>query len=249
MTDGGVTGKLGLGVLVRLIVRTYRAHAGFLVVAALIVVIPAALLDVLSGHLAEAASDVSDDSDDLMRVVTAAVAGTVLFFGASVGHQLYTGLISSTVAAARAGRSRPTLAQVVPGLPILALVGAEIIYSLGVGLGFLLLVLPGVLFATWYALVAPVLEIERLPLRAAFARSRELVRGHFWVVLTVVALFSVAGQALAAGLEELVAGDSLLGEWLAAILGDVVAIPLLGVAIATLALELSALKGPASRPD
>ena len=52
--------------------------------------------------------------------------------------------------------------------------------------GFLALLVPGFVFLAWFALVAPACEIEDRGIRDSFRRSRELVRGHFWIVLLLV---------------------------------------------------------------
>lgn len=69
--------------------------------------------------------------------------------------------------------------------------------GLGVGVGLLLLIVPGLLLLTMWAVVAPVVVLERTGVLEAFGRSRELVRGHgwpvFWTLLQLFLLLLVAG--------------------------------------------------------
>jgi hypothetical protein len=58
-----------------------------------------------------------------------------------------------------------------------------ILYTAGVTVGFLLLVVPGVVFSVWWALVVPIVVLERKGVQASFGRSRQLVTGRGRTVL------------------------------------------------------------------
>ncbi len=68
------------------------------------------------------------------------------------------------------------------------LLGASVIYGLGVTFGLLLLIVPGLLAAARWALLAPLIMIERLGVFDALERSRSLVKGHTGAVLGAVIL-------------------------------------------------------------
>ena len=89
---------------------------------------------------------------------------------------------------ARDGRSTPRsgkiFSRVAPS--ILPLLGAGLLAGLGIALGFLLLIVPGLYLITIWAVVAPVIVVEKPGVFAAFGRSRELVRGHGWTVFGIV---------------------------------------------------------------
>lgn len=59
------------------------------------------------------------------------------------------------------------------------------------GLGMMLLVVPGVLLLTWWAVAAPVAVLEGRGATAALGRSHRLTRGHFWHVLGTLALTAI----------------------------------------------------------
>jgi hypothetical protein len=91
-------------------------------------------------------------------------------------------------------------------LPIIA-IGA-VCYGLLVGLGMLLLVIPGIIIAVVYWLYVPAIVVEKMSLGAALNRSSELTRGRRWsifAILLLVALVSI-GVEIAVGL-----GAALLG--------------------------------------
>ncbi len=60
-------------------------------------------------------------------------------------------------------------------LPILAI---GLLYSLGVGFGLVLLIVPGVMLLTAWAVVIPACVAENTGIMQSFRRSNELTRGH-----------------------------------------------------------------------
>lgn len=76
--------------------------------------------------------------------------------------------------------------QVLPViLPLLSLV---LLAAIPTVLGLILLIVPGLILATIWAVIVPVFVIERPPLLASFGRSRALVRGYGWPVLGTILL-------------------------------------------------------------
>jgi hypothetical protein len=68
-----------------------------------------------------------------------------------------------------------------------AMLWVSILMGIGVGLGLLLFVVPGVLLAIRWAVATPIVMLEGLSARAAMRRSQELVRGHRKAVFVVLA--------------------------------------------------------------
>lgn len=68
---------------------------------------------------------------------------------------------------------------------ILPLLGVSILAGLGVALGLLLLIVPGVILAIMWAVVMPARVAEGPGVMAAFHRSRELTRGCRWTISLV----------------------------------------------------------------
>lgn len=71
------------------------------------------------------------------------------------------------------------------------LLGASIMYGLGVLIGFLLLIVPGLIAIARWSLVVPLVMIERLGWRDAFRRSAELVKGQTGRVLVLLIVTNV----------------------------------------------------------
>lgn len=106
-----------------------------------------------------------------------------------------------------------------------ALGAAALLGLVAIAVGLSLLIVPGLLLATWWALVVPVIMLERASAARSFRRSRWLVRGTgrrmFGVVLLgIVVLLATWAGALAAALVPLAAwGERLpdvprLPDWL-----------------------------------
>ncbi|MDO9407326.1 hypothetical protein [Patulibacter sp.] len=81
----------------------------------------------------------------------------------------------------------------------------SLLAGLGIGVGFVLLIVPGLILLTIWAVVAPVVVLERTGVLASFGRSQELVRGSGWpvfgtlvlMVLLLIATAIVGGLAIA----------------------------------------------------
>lgn len=74
----------------------------------------------------------------------------------------------------------------------LPLIGLSIIVALGVGFGFLLLIVPGVMLYVIWSVATPALVAERIGVFDALGRSRDLTRGARWQVFGVMAILLVA---------------------------------------------------------
>jgi hypothetical protein len=107
---------------------------------------------------------------------------------AVVGPELVQGALAEAVRDAHEGRepasAHALLLRTRPRL--FPLVGASLFAGLGIALGFVLLVVPGLVLLTRWSLIAPCVVIEGLGPNAARRRSRELVRGHGWTVFGVL---------------------------------------------------------------
>jgi len=87
---------------------------------------------------------------------------------------------------------------------ILPLIGLSIVSTFGVMLGFVLLVVPGIILALGWAIAVPVRVVERKGVFGSLGRSWELTSGYkgtifllFLIFFLASALFSSLGQAMA----------------------------------------------------
>jgi len=73
----------------------------------------------------------------------------------------------------------------------LPLFGLAILEGLGIGLGFLLLIVPGLILATLWSVAAPALVVERTGVFDAFSRSSDLTRGRRWPVFGLLVVYAI----------------------------------------------------------
>ncbi len=101
---------------------------------------------------------------------------------------LYQGMVVGLVKDVRDGRHDSSVGDMVRSvLPVFwPLLGASFVSALGIGGGLILLVVPGIYLLTVWAVVAPVIVIERRRVFDSLGRSRQLVRGSGWPVLGAV---------------------------------------------------------------
>jgi hypothetical protein len=95
------------------------------------------------------------------------------------------------------GHSETSVRKVMRMLPWRRLIAADLLVTLIVLIGVILLVIPGLIAATYLGIVGPVIEVENRTVRSALRRSAHLVRGHFWTTALLVTLPVV----LASGIE------------------------------------------------
>jgi len=81
-----------------------------------------------------------------------------------------------------------------------SVIAVSIMSGILIGLGAILLLIPGILIAVWTVVATPVAAIEGLKNSAALGRSRELTRGHFWHVLGTMVLAWIITMVLVFGL-------------------------------------------------
>lgn len=105
------------------------------------------------------------------------------------------------------------------------LVAVSLLVGLGIAFGFLLLVVPGLVLATRWAVAVPVAMLEDGTARAAMKRSRAIVSGNGWNVFKV--LFAVGLLTGLASLPFTLVGlhEGPFGWWIAATLGSMLTAP------------------------
>jgi hypothetical protein len=230
--------ELGFRSVVAEVASGYRTHWRVLLLAGLVVFVPLGLLEVVGDHLQEPLDDESGFDAGTIAAVLAAIAGVTI--GTLVGEVVYTGIVSALVADAHEGRER-RLREVLPHIKLGRLISIDLLWAAVVVAGFVALVVPGVLFMTWFALVAPAAELEDRGVIASFRRSRELVRRRFWLVLAFIGGLLLAEDLLtraAAQVSEVATGDGFAREWVSSTLTNLAVAPLYALAAVTLFLGL-----------
>ena len=143
--------------------RIYRAHWGDLVVLSALLLVPPALLTVVTPAWFHTVIQLAENL--MFLVVQGAIA--VLVSAAMEAD----GAISAAETLRRfGGRAGPVL-------------GASVVSGILIVIGSFFFLIPGIIIVVWTAVAAPVAAIEHVRSSRALARSRDLTRGHFWHVL------------------------------------------------------------------
>src|SRR5262245_52640153 len=115
-----------------------------------------------------------------------------------------------------------------------------LLMMLGMVVGFVLLIVPMIMFAVMWCVVAPACVVERTGVFGAFRRSRDLTRGHRWPIFGLFLAFgflmviismvfgAVAGVSMvaaqsegaASGMSIVAMGSSVISSMISAILGS-----------------------------
>ena len=152
--------------------ETFKAHWRHLVPIALVVYVAVALIS-------------------LVLVLLLTWFGAILSFIISLIALFWVqGALVRAVEDIRDGRADMSLGEtyerVRPQLP--AIIVGGLLAGLGIALGLVLLIVPGLILLTWWIVLIPVIVLEERSAGEAFGRSRELVRGHAWSVFGVIVL-------------------------------------------------------------
>jgi hypothetical protein len=182
----------------------YKAHWRHFAVIALLIYAVIALLTILLVALL-----------GWLGVLLAALVGIA-------GAFWLQGTLIEAVRDVRDGRAdlsvSETFERVLPVLNRVVLAG--ILLGLAIGIGFLLLIVPGLVVLTLWIFVIPAIVLENRGVGESFGRSRELVRGNGWNVFGVIVLTFVLLLGVSIAIRLILAP---LDDWLASLVQQVVA--------------------------
>jgi hypothetical protein len=184
--------------------RMYKAHAWHLIVIALVIYLAAAVVVAL--------------------LALAGVIGVLL----GVVIELLAGFLVQAALVKAVQDIRDGRVDLSPGETVSAampaiwpVTGASILAGIAIAAGLFLLIAPGLFLITIWAVIVPVIVLERSGALASFGRSQAIVRGHGWHVFGTLVLvwvidflvdlilqliFSALPVALSSGLSSVISG-------------------------------------------
>ena len=151
-----------------------------------------------------------------------------------VGYFWVQGALVEVVRDVRDGRADRTIGEIYqavsPRLP--ALIVAGILAGLGIAVGLILLIVPGLFLLTIWSMLVVVIVIEGKSAGEAFGRSREVVRGHGWEVFGLIIVTFVI-VAVASGVIRLLFAPlpDFLDTWLGSLVAHSLTIPFAAAAL------------------
>ena len=221
----------------RQIGEVYVEQASFVLPVALILFVPLGLVEAAGEHLFELETE-DLDAGKLAALIPAAVAQVAT---SAFGEVFFAGVVMSAVSESMEGRPRPPLRSLVRALPYGGLFAVDLLFSLGLALGLVLLIVPGLVVFARYVLAGPLLKLERTGVRGSFKRSRELARGHALALLLLLGSLWLATDVVSSYLGEgggLSFGESLVGDWAVATVVELLVTPVWAVAVCVVTVRL-----------
>jgi hypothetical protein len=219
--------KLQVGEVLSEVFAIYRENAGVLIPVAFWLFLVVAIVQGIAGSS-----------------VILTLLGAALSLVASI---LYEGMVVSLVRDIQDGRRDLSVGELYRSVtPVLwPLAGASILFAIGVGIGFVLLIVPGLFLLTIWAVIAPAIVIENRRVTESFGRSRELVKGHGWPVFGVVvcaALITIVVSVILLSIAAAIADGAILRIVLG-VLASTVTAPITALVAGVLYYRLLQLKG------
>jgi hypothetical protein len=134
----------------------------------------------------------------LVLSTAAAFALAILFWALSI---LYQGMVVELVKDIQDGRRDHSIRGLIRSVePVFwPLAAISVLFGIGVGIGFVFLIVPGLILLVIWSVVAPVTVLERPGVFAAFGRSRQLVHGNGWNVFGVIVVVFLSVLVVSVG--------------------------------------------------
>ena len=134
----------------------------------------------------------------LVLSTAAAFALAILFWALSI---LYQGMVVELVKDIQDGRRDHSIRGLIRSVePVFwPLAAVSVLFGIGVGIGFVFLIVPGLILLVIWSVVAPVTVLERPGIFAAFGRSRQLVHGNGWNVFAVIVVVFLSVLVVSVG--------------------------------------------------
>jgi ABC-type multidrug transport system fused ATPase/permease subunit len=221
--------KLDTGRVFERIFEIYGQQFTLLIPAALVLFIPVAVLD------------------GLLYAGGGALAFLLASLIATVATFWYQGMVVEAVVDILDGRRDQTVGGLFESASpfIWPLLAAGILAGIGITIGFVLLIVPGLILLTWWAVIVPAIVIDKTGVMGSFGRSRELVRHNGWRVFGVLLVLFVLQLVLGGVVKALANGisDSFASYAIADLIVRVLLVPLSGIAATVMYVELRRIKG------
>jgi hypothetical protein len=216
-----VSSSIDIGAVIRRTFEIYVDQASVLMPAAAVVFVFTGILSIL-------------------LIAASPVLAIVALIVSLAATTLFTGMVVELVSDIQDGKRDASAGQLLraatPVLGQLILVG--IVAGIGIAIGFVLIVVPGLILATVWSVAAPVVVLERPGGLRALGRSRELVRGNGWQVFGVI-LILVIGVGVLSAVIETIANSAGTGVGLIVrVVIGILAAPISALAAAVLYFDL-----------
>jgi hypothetical protein len=245
---GGSIPQRGLGDILSVAFEVYKANAAKLIQIVAVVVIPLTLLMALLTQVAFKqhcdAQHVQSLSDLTKNCTTSfgrsLLIGAIGWFIAIAIQQLLLGALTRGAAGALIGRDVDVSASYQYAFSRLGpLIGLALLVALVVGIGFILLVIPGIIVLVFLAASVPAFIIEGLGVTDSMSRSWKLVSGSWWHTLAVILVAAIIAGVIN-GILTAIGGHTFFGVWILSAIAQIITAPFVALVSVVLYVDLRA---------
>lgn len=246
---GGAIPQRGLGDILTAAFELYRANAAKLITIVAIVVIPLTfVLSLLTQVAFKQNCDATNVQtiQDVQNVVNNCVGsagrsllvGALGWFIAIAIQQLLLGALTRAGALATLGQPVDVESSYryafsrLGGLILLAL-----LIALVVGVGFILLIIPGIIFLVFLAVAVPAFIVERLGVTDSMSRSWRLVRGQWWFTLLVIVVTALL-TGVVSGILTAIGNGNFFLYWIMSSIAQIITAPFSALVLVLLYFDL-----------
>jgi len=225
-----VTRNIDTGAIVSRVFQIYRDYAAVLLPVAAVVFLVELVFNILG-------------TTGWGWAVAASAVGVIM-------STLYTGMVVELVNDVRDGRMDHSVGSLFSSVTpvLLPLLAVSILAGIGIAIGFVLLIVPGLFLVTYWAVVAPAVVIEKRGVFEAFSRSWNLVKGNAWQVFLVILMFFLIFILIGLILGGIGAAIGDAGQVVLSYVGRLITAPLVALAAAVLYFQLREVKEGAVPP-
>lgn len=241
----------GFGDLLGMVFEQYKANIAKLLPIVAVVVVPLSFIGAfLTGVVFKPEEVIKTTTDSVTGLPTIEISSgdmTTLIVGSLVGAALAV-IVSALLQAA----IMKAAAQAIVGDPVdvtasyqwgMRKIGPVIWISLLIGLivagGFLLLIIPGIIFMVFLSVAIPALVVENQRGTGAISRSWNLVKGSWWFVLGFVVVTGIITSVVSSVIGA-IGGSSWFGIWITDAVAQMITGPFAALVSIILYVELRA---------
>jgi hypothetical protein len=245
--QGGIPPKR-LGEILTAAFNIYKANASQLILIVAVVVVPLSLISAVFSGVVFA--------PDKVRVTN--TGGQVVFdyAGRGLGVALLAGAIGALIAVLISAVLQAAIlraaAQATIGDPVdveasyryglkrlWSVILVSILVGLVVAVGFILLVIPGIIFLVFLSVSIPVLIVEGRRGTEAMGRSWNLVKGNFWHAFGVIVVAALI-VGIISGIIGAIGGHNWAVRWIFTAIAQILTVPFASLVSVLLYLDLRA---------
>ena len=224
-----MTTKLSPSAIIGRAFQIYRTQVGTLLAAALLIYLLQFVVNLV----------LPDDWEWIGSIVTLVLTA------------FFTGMVVMLVRDLQDGHRDSSLGELFSSVtPVFVpVIVVSILFGIGVAIGFILIIIPGLILLTIWSVVIPVTVVEQPGIFRAFGRSRELVKGNGWQVFGTILLVWILSIVVGAiGFAIAAAIDGVIGALVAAIISALIA-PITALTAALIYFALLSEKEPVTQAD